>query len=171
MPSSASSAVHRDLHSFPTRRSSDLSSCSSEMGQRLRKSLVRPGDAAALLLLARTLLLVLCRLRMPVSVLLTRCSGNSSSNNRRILTRSEEHTSELQSLTNLVCRLLLPPPSTEIYTLSLHDALPISAAAAAKWGNACEKASSGLGTRRRCCCWLELFCWCCAGCVCRCRCY
>src|ERR1019366_8497063 len=74
--------------------------------------------------------------------------------------RSEEHTSELQSLTNLVCRLLLgnrydivtnvagkaqstPPPPlsgtvhddtfffndtapTEIYTLSLHDALPIS---------------------------------------------
>src|SRR5262249_3518079 len=75
--------------------------------------------------------------------------------------RSEEHTSELQSLTNLVCRLLLekkkiadrrhgsrssphqPPlctisapshsashvvhttPTTEIYTLSLHDALPI----------------------------------------------
>src|SRR5437016_4881649 len=39
--------------------------------------------------------------------------------------RSEEHTSELQSLTNLVCRLLLDPASTEIYTLSLHDALPI----------------------------------------------
>src|SRR5437016_3062828 len=39
--------------------------------------------------------------------------------------RSEEHTSELQSLTNLVCRLLLDTPTTEIYTLSLHDALPI----------------------------------------------
>src|SRR5688572_11461175 len=43
--------------------------------------------------------------------------------------RSEEHTSELQSQSNLVCRLLLDPPTTEIYTLSLHDALPISAAA------------------------------------------
>src|SRR6202011_5567965 len=85
-----------------------------------------------------------------------------------VCSRSEEHTSELQSLTNLVCRLLLekkktetpfpparnpaardprgsrrPQPSrarepvarasfffndtapTEIYTLSLHDALPI----------------------------------------------
>src|SRR6266850_1279777 len=79
------------------------------------------------------------------------------------LSRSEEHTSELQSPCNLVCRLLLekkkpnrprpPLPSseppagrfssrccdrvpapfffndtatTEIYTLSLHDALPIS---------------------------------------------
>src|SRR5262245_47405832 len=41
--------------------------------------------------------------------------------------RSEEHTSELQSLRHLVCRLLLEnatsPP--EISTLSLHDALPI----------------------------------------------
>src|SRR2546430_2206357 len=60
--------------------------------------------------------------------------------------RSEEHTSELQSQSNLVCRLLLEKKktapvtihiclffffndtaTTEIYTLSLHDALPISA--------------------------------------------
>src|SRR3990167_9002670 len=52
--------------------------------------------------------------------------------------RSEEHTSELQSQSNLVCRLLLvkqvsifhfffnDPATTEIFTLSLHDALPIS---------------------------------------------
>src|SRR5579862_8387529 len=40
--------------------------------------------------------------------------------------RSEEHTSELQSQFHLVCRLLLDPPTTEICTLSLHDALPIS---------------------------------------------
>src|SRR5256885_871383 len=55
--------------------------------------------------------------------------------------RSEEHTSELQSPCNLVCRLLLEKKktytlcflffffndtaTTEIYTLSLHDALPI----------------------------------------------
>src|SRR2546425_608587 len=53
--------------------------------------------------------------------------------------RSEEHTSELQSLAYLVCRLLLEKKNTlislffffndtattEIYTLSLHDALPI----------------------------------------------
>src|SRR5437016_5025351 len=42
--------------------------------------------------------------------------------------RSEEHTSELQSLTNLVCRLLHATAPTGIYTLSLHDALPISEA-------------------------------------------
>src|SRR5712664_1290230 len=54
--------------------------------------------------------------------------------------RSEEHTSELQSRSDLVCRLLLEKTklrilfffffndtaTTEIYTLSLHDALPIS---------------------------------------------
>src|ERR1039458_3579011 len=58
--------------------------------------------------------------------------------------RSEEHTSELQSLRHLVCRLLLEKKkrsdlllkvrffndtaTTEIYTLSLHDALPICSA-------------------------------------------
>src|SRR5574340_911093 len=55
------------------------------------------------------------------------------------LARSEEHTSELQSPKDLVCRLLLAKKkkrfvffffndtaTTEIYTLSLHDALPIS---------------------------------------------
>src|SRR5947208_1445669 len=39
--------------------------------------------------------------------------------------RSEEHTSELQSPDHLVCRLLLDLGTTELYTLSLHDALPI----------------------------------------------
>src|SRR5207253_584030 len=39
--------------------------------------------------------------------------------------RSEEHTSELQSRGHLVCRLLLDTARTGLYTLSLHDALPI----------------------------------------------
>src|SRR5438034_1054361 len=39
--------------------------------------------------------------------------------------RSEEHTSELQSHSDLVCRLLLDAHTTDTYTLSLHDALPI----------------------------------------------
>src|SRR2546430_2620066 len=76
-------------------------------------------------------------------------------NSGRVRVRSEEHTSELQSQSNLVCRLLLEKKkektinmtelylystyycvslfffffndtaTTEIYTLSLHDALPI----------------------------------------------
>src|SRR5688500_17806629 len=41
------------------------------------------------------------------------------------LLRSEEHTSELQSPCNLVCRLLLVPAASPSYSLSLHDALPI----------------------------------------------
>src|SRR5438093_2911026 len=42
-----------------------------------------------------------------------------------MLTRSEEHTSELQSLTNLVCRLLLEKKKikkTELNTIRLHIA-------------------------------------------------
>src|SRR6266496_2485459 len=40
--------------------------------------------------------------------------------------RSEEHTSELQSRRDLVCRLLHDTATTELYPLSLHDALPTS---------------------------------------------
>src|SRR5947207_2843824 len=43
--------------------------------------------------------------------------------------RSEEHTSELQSHSDLVCRLLLDAPAPRLSPLSLHDALPISEAA------------------------------------------
>src|SRR5947207_201640 len=39
--------------------------------------------------------------------------------------RSEEHTSELQSHSDLVCRLLLDSTPIYLTTLSLHDALPI----------------------------------------------
>src|SRR5690242_15945178 len=42
-----------------------------------------------------------------------------------LLSRSEEHTSELQSHVNLVCRLLLDPPPTNTSPLPLPDALPI----------------------------------------------
>src|SRR5262249_56377061 len=38
-----------------------------------------------------------------------------------LVLRSEEHTSELQSLTNLVCRLLLEKKNTEHYSLCKHD--------------------------------------------------
>src|SRR5438270_11795725 len=73
--------AHRDLHSFPTRRSSDLRPRSRSSGPRRRSS--RPS---------------------------TRPRRRRSTSPRRPPAsemRSEEHTSELQSQSNLVCRLLL----------------------------------------------------------------
>src|SRR5688500_19784784 len=84
----------RDLPSFPTRRSSDL----DEHGAAAR----RRGQ--------------FCRARLShddISGVHDRVSGwgvrvsQCCSANKRPLGRSEEHTSELQSPSNLVCRLLL----------------------------------------------------------------
>src|SRR5690606_39612670 len=89
-----SSRANRDLHSFPTRRSSDLG------GVR------RPLEAGAVL--------------PPALAAAAPPAGPRSLPGRRLLPafappgarrqaarRSEEHTSELQSRENLVCRLLL----------------------------------------------------------------
>src|SRR5438093_9838912 len=94
LSSFSSCGHHRHLHSFPTRRSSDLSAATARLSQ--CGCCCHPtasGGAAAHL--AR---------QLPAE--------------RRILAsltaaRSEEHTSELQSLTNLVCRLLLEKKKTE----------------------------------------------------------
>src|SRR5690606_41993462 len=79
---------HRDLHSFPTRRSSDLS--------------------AALFLLAAVYIAVrdiaLVKGFWPDLFLL---KFNVIIAWHALALRSEEHTSELQSRENLVCRLLL----------------------------------------------------------------
>src|SRR5436190_5486739 len=94
---------HRDLHSFPTRRSSDLN-CPAHAG---------------LFYAARIILYPspLCRVSRPTE-------------------RSEEHTSELQSHSELVCRLLLekknhpyssPPP---LPTRSGPSSLPPSTSTA-----------------------------------------
>src|SRR5438046_10061378 len=65
---------HQDLHSFPTRRSSDLAIRGDQVV--LHLSGAQGQEALGPLVASREM-------------------------------RSEEHTSELQSLTNLVCRLLL----------------------------------------------------------------
>src|SRR5205823_12879339 len=88
------SGPHRDLHSFPTRRSSDLAS-TARVTSRLRLALVPPtaerGEVASFSARARTRA--------------SSCEASHRSLNNPH--RSEEHTSELQSLAYLVCRLLL----------------------------------------------------------------
>src|SRR5205085_10439399 len=75
----------RDLHSFPTRRSSDL------------VLFVRTDDAGVRLGMHR-------KLNAPLLSEPLRPSGGGVEHPGH---RSEEHTSELQSQSNLVCRLLL----------------------------------------------------------------
>src|SRR5690606_41465753 len=92
------------LHSFPTRRSSDLpcagssprslivggsSSSSSTSRASFNDPWARPAGGSTT--------------PTPGSC----CSGASSKRSRGRSSRSEEHTSELQSRENLVCRLLL----------------------------------------------------------------
>src|SRR5437588_5534718 len=84
----SSSAAPRDLHSFPTRRSSDL--------VRLRAR----GDASA-----EDLHREECRHGRPALGGADRATAGIHP--RLQLRRSEEHTSELQSHSELVCRLLL----------------------------------------------------------------
>src|SRR5690625_6382490 len=72
---------HRDLHSFPTRRSSDLlQSCPPVSPTTCNPVLLSPPPPATL-------------------------SSHRPARKGRV--RSEEHTSELQSRGHLVCRLLL----------------------------------------------------------------
>src|SRR5690606_41773238 len=75
--------AHRDLHSFPTRRSSDLSPTTSSSS-----SCTPPTSWWA-----------------TTSRSVARRPATSASSPNSV--RSEEHTSELQSRENLVCRLLL----------------------------------------------------------------
>src|SRR5437870_6503635 len=79
---------HRDLHSFPTRRSSDLFS-SSSTSRTQTSSQKRSGFD-----------LTICAESRPRA-----CTRTWSPSG--LQGRSEEHTSELQSRGHLVCRLLL----------------------------------------------------------------
>src|SRR5262245_28285830 len=125
MPSSACYRDLRALHSFPTRRSSDLrgSVWASAILTGPRPRMARAYPAAILShwpafdnsdwsACGKSALVA----ASPASSLLVSAA-------RTI--RSEEHTSELQSLRHLVCRLLLAIAISELCTLSLHDALPI----------------------------------------------
>src|SRR5438046_8533958 len=92
---------HPDLHSFPTRRSSDLAAFGRSDVDDGRVAI--PGE--------------LVSDRMGVA------HADARHGVKELLepVRSEEHTSELQSLTNLVCRLLLEKKKTNnrnIYVLN-----------------------------------------------------
>src|SRR5690606_41215584 len=91
---------HRDLHSFPTRRSSDLGGGGSGAGSAAAGSpaRARPGGRC-------------CRGKSR-----TRRSGTPPTGRPR----SEEHTSELQSRENLVCRLLLEKKKKKEYDYFIH---------------------------------------------------
>src|SRR5262245_4375851 len=122
MPSSALS--HPALHSFPTRRSSDLQPRMGNRSQRRTGSPVQPGTASESASAPRSNGSPGPARRSPPGRPASPCSRTLRAARRDAGDRrSEEHTSELQSLRHLVCRLL--PSPTQLYTLSLHDALPI----------------------------------------------
>src|SRR5207248_11278972 len=88
---------HRVLHSFPTRRSSDL------MISRTFAAMSRP---------ASSLMPIAVRSRpeqkaSPAPVMTTTRLASRADSRMASAKRSEEHTSELQSPYDLVCRLLL----------------------------------------------------------------
>src|SRR5207253_8911448 len=97
------SAPHRDLHSFPTRRSSDLAR--ADFGQAAISPIwwsgpfrLQPGGRELQRTSVRTQATTGLRTLLPHFVHVFKVSRHS---------RSEEHTSELQSRGHLVCRLLL----------------------------------------------------------------
>src|SRR5688572_2593371 len=110
--SQISYAVHRDLHSFPTRRSSDLST--RRCGKRGRTSAWPTPATARSTRCAWRKATATGRARSRRIRIRSRPAWGSQFLLPRTLSvarrwRSEEHTSELQSQSNLVCR---PPGST-----------------------------------------------------------
>src|SRR5205807_7207494 len=98
-------APHRDLHSFPTRRSSDLvPPCAPPSTGRISSSAFCPTSTRATTACAcRSSATIAASPKPPRflrSVTICPCTPP-------FVFRSEEHTSELQSPCNLVCRLLL----------------------------------------------------------------
>src|SRR5205823_10436230 len=101
------SAHHRNLHSFPTRRSSDLDSTRILF----QNDLWEKGYADALVDTSTVVDPVAHTARVQVRLVpnhVTTVGNIVITGNEQITPRrSEEHTSELQSLAYLVCRLLL----------------------------------------------------------------
>src|SRR5690606_41472583 len=97
-------AHHRDLPSFPTRRSSDLVDVHRPAVRGERD----PGELAPLRVLGRARVLPVAGQRVHLAA-----PGDAVDVlGAAAVLRSEEHTSELQSRENLVCRLLLEKKKT-----------------------------------------------------------
>src|SRR5438067_7539894 len=99
-----SSRAHRDLHSFPTRRSSDLDLLRRRVAVQQVAPLIDRHDA-----------------RRDAAQHVRRFQSGLAQLSRQglPLRRSEEHTSELQSRFDLVCRLLLEKKKSKIQTVSV----------------------------------------------------
>src|SRR5690606_41318734 len=93
---------HRDLHSFPTRRSSDLGVRSTADHCGFSRSPCPEAPSAPGCMLGRP-----ARNTTGHRESLLREEAQVERERKGIRARSEEHTSELQSRENLVCRLLL----------------------------------------------------------------
>src|SRR5688500_19830844 len=93
----------RDLHSFPTRRSSDLQSFDEQYSLGSDPAVARPNYTSGMLTAERLWKWIEMRDWFAGNFMWT-----------GIDYRSEEHTSELQSPCNLVCRLLLEKKNTNM---------------------------------------------------------
>src|SRR5690606_40355897 len=93
--------AHRDRPPFPTRRSSDLHIFQHTHSSRKPPASNRPTMASSWTVISAKLMRSTTAAARPMRIAFLRCSG------ARAAARSEEHTSELQSRENLVCRLLL----------------------------------------------------------------
>src|SRR5205814_8448213 len=101
-----SSGYHRDIHSFPTRRSSDLVNPDAVTGPVRPLAQIRrtPISLATITALRDSTRAYLSRNGFAPP---ERDQEKASAQLAQPRRRSEEHTSELQSLRHLVCRLLL----------------------------------------------------------------
>src|SRR5205814_5914345 len=93
---------HPDLHSFPTRRSSDLKTVATYFGRENNSVVTRKANGE---FIDPRVEIVYDDARH--YILTTKEKFDIITSRGSINSRSEEHTSELQSLRHLVCRLLL----------------------------------------------------------------
>src|SRR5699024_12557907 len=98
-------SYHQHLHSFPTRRSSDLKTAS--FGIEPIKAIETNKAVSIILLIIVLPYALIIKVLSELNTFFMSENNNTSKCCPIIYARSEEHTSELQSRFDLVCRLLL----------------------------------------------------------------